>query len=195
MAPTIELTIYLFIRLRQLGIKKVHGLQGDYNLTLLDYVEPSGLEWSGNCNELNAGYASDGYARVKGVGALITTFGVGELSAVNAIAGSYAELVPVIHIVGTPSRADQKRRALVHHTMNDGNFDGFSQMYTHVTVAQVSLWDTRTSPTQIGTVLEQCLVQSRPVCIQVPADMVAAQVSSARLDMIISSPASNSASS
>ncbi|KAJ4176689.1 hypothetical protein NW767_015057 [Fusarium falciforme] len=188
MAPTIELASYLFIRLRQLGIKKVHGLPGDYNLTLLDYVEPSGLEWSGNCNELNAGYAADGYARVKGVGALITTFGVGELSAVNAIAGSYAELVPVIHIVGTPSRADQKRRALVHHTMNDGNFDRFSQMYTHVTVAQVNLWDTRTSPTQIDTVLEQCLVQSRPVYIQVPADMVAAQVSSARLDMTISIP-------
>ncbi|KAJ4169269.1 hypothetical protein NW754_001353 [Fusarium falciforme] len=62
----------------------------------------------GNCNELNAGYAADGYARVKGVGALIAAFGVSELSAVNAITGSYTELVPVIHIVGTPSRADQK---------------------------------------------------------------------------------------
>lgn len=53
----------------------------DYNLELLDYVEPSGLHWTGSCNELNGGYAADGYARIKGVGALITTFGVGELSA------------------------------------------------------------------------------------------------------------------
>jgi len=34
-----------------------------------------------------SGYAADGYARVKGISAIVTTFGVGELSAVNAIAG------------------------------------------------------------------------------------------------------------
>ncbi|KAJ6104836.1 hypothetical protein N7523_011156 [Penicillium sp. IBT 18751x] len=188
MAPTIALADYLFTRIRQLGIQTVHGLPGDYNLQLLDYVVPSGLEWSGNCNELNAGYVADGYARVKGVSALVTTFGVGELSAVNAIAGSYAELVPVIHIVGAPARADQTKRARVHHTLNDGNFDRFAQMYSHVTVAQAKLWDVRTAPTMIDTVLEQCLVQSRPVYIQVPADMVAAQVSSAKLDVAIAIP-------
>ena len=36
-------------------------------------------------------HAADGYARIKGIAALITTFGVGELSAINGIAGSYAE--------------------------------------------------------------------------------------------------------
>ena len=41
--------------------------------------------------ELNAGYAADGYARQRGFGALVTTYGVGELSALNAIAGSFAE--------------------------------------------------------------------------------------------------------
>ena len=54
------------------------------------------MHFVGNCNELNAGYAADAYARIKGLGALITTFGVGELSAVNAIAGAYAELAPVV---------------------------------------------------------------------------------------------------
>lgn len=50
-------------------------MPGDYNLSLLDYVEPNGLHWVGNANELNAAYASDGYARLKGLSALITTFG------------------------------------------------------------------------------------------------------------------------
>jgi pyruvate decarboxylase len=72
-------------------------------LTLLDYLEPAGLHWAGNCNELNAGYAAYGYPRVKGIGALITTFGVGKLSAIDAIAGAYAEKTPVVHIVGTLS--------------------------------------------------------------------------------------------
>lgn len=31
---------------------------------------------------------------------VVTTFGVGELSALNGIAGAYAEVLPVIHIVG-----------------------------------------------------------------------------------------------
>lgn len=63
---SVPLAEYLFVRLRQLGLRTVFGVPGDYNLTLLDYVEPTGLEWVGNCNELNGGYAADGYARVKG---------------------------------------------------------------------------------------------------------------------------------
>ena len=71
----------------------------------------------GNCNELNAGYAADGYARVNGVSAIITTFGVGELSAVNAIAGAYSEYVPVIHIVGYPTTAAQKNGLLLRKSL------------------------------------------------------------------------------
>jgi Thiamine pyrophosphate enzyme, N-terminal TPP binding domain len=65
---------YLFSRLRQLGVGSVFGVPGDYNLALLDYVEPAGLRWVGNCNELNAAYAADGYSRIKGIYALIGKF-------------------------------------------------------------------------------------------------------------------------
>src|ERR1700743_672198 len=107
MPTPLKVAEYLFVRLHQLGVRSIHGVPGDYNLTLLDYVEPSGIHWVGNCNELNAGYAADGYARIKGVGALITTFGVGELSAINAVAGAYSERAPLVHVVGTPERAAQ----------------------------------------------------------------------------------------
>jgi pyruvate decarboxylase len=63
----ITITEYLFARLKQCGVSSVHGLPGDYNLVALDYLEKAGLKWVGNCNELNAGYASDGYARIKGI--------------------------------------------------------------------------------------------------------------------------------
>ncbi|EXL41985.1 pyruvate decarboxylase [Fusarium oxysporum f. sp. radicis-lycopersici 26381] len=85
-----------------LGVRSVHGVPGDYNLALLDHVEPCGLRWVGNTNELNATYAADGYSKIKGIAAVITTFGVGELSAINGIAGAYAERAPVVHIVGSP---------------------------------------------------------------------------------------------
>jgi hypothetical protein len=41
------------------------------------------LVWVGNCNELNAAYAADGYARLNGISGLIVTNGVGALSAIN----------------------------------------------------------------------------------------------------------------
>lgn len=55
MTESIDLTLYLFRRLRQLGIQSLHGVPGDYNLSALDYLTEAGLKWVGNCNELNAG--------------------------------------------------------------------------------------------------------------------------------------------
>lgn len=155
---------------------------------MLDYVEPSGLLWVGNANELNAGYAADAYSRVRGIGALVTTFGVGELSAINAIAGAYAERAPVVHIVGTPNRATQEGRVRVHHTFNDGNFRRFGQMHAHVTVAQISLSDPLTAPQEIDRVLLQCLVHSRPVYIEVPVDLVSASIRAADLEIPVKIP-------
>ncbi|KAE8307333.1 thiamine diphosphate-binding protein [Aspergillus transmontanensis] len=184
MSEAIHLTEYLFRRLREAGLQAVHGVPGDYNLLMMDYIVPAGLEWVGNCNELNAGYAADGYARVKGIGALVTTFGVGELSAINAIAGSYAEMAPVIHIVGTPKRAMQTRGAKLHHSVCSGkpsDFTMFTEMYSKITVAQENLWDAWTAPAQIDRLIRECIVQSRPVYLQVPADMITEPVPAAAL--------------
>lgn len=141
----VDIAEYLFRRLRQVGIESIHGVPGDYNLVSLDYIPKCGLQWVGNVNELNAAYAADGYARIKGMAALITTFGVGELSAINGItllvsisssygltsqglAGSYSEFVPVVHIVGTPSTISQRNGMLLHHTLGNGDFN----VYVHI---------------------------------------------------------------
>ncbi|EFQ29672.1 thiamine pyrophosphate enzyme [Colletotrichum graminicola] len=186
--PTVKLAEYLFARLHQLGIGAIHGVPGDFNLHLLDYVEPAGLLWVGNTNELNAGYAADGYARIKGIGALITTSGVGELSAINAIAGAYAERAAVVHIVGTPSRDTQDARLKIHHGFNDGEYRRFAQMHAHVTVAQADLRNALLAPDQIDEALKQCLVQSRPVYIEFPQDLVAVPVSANKLQTPIQVP-------
>src|ERR1700712_116647 len=104
MPRTIPLARYLWARLKQHRVNHVHGLPGDYNLKSLDELERAGLKWIGSCNELNAAYAADGYARVRGMSALFTTYGVGELSAINGVAGSFAEHVPVVHVVASPAR-------------------------------------------------------------------------------------------
>ena len=181
MGGLIPLAKYLFTRLHQCGIRSVHGVPGDFTLKALDHLKASKLQWIGNCNELNAGYAADGYARMRGASALFTTYGVGELSAINAVAGSYAEYVPVIHIVGTPQRHLQNSGAIVHHTLGDGRSRIFAEIYEKVTVAQANLITVETSPQMIDHTLERCLMESRPVYIELPCDMVSQQVSSDRL--------------
>ncbi|NGH43007.1 indolepyruvate decarboxylase, partial [Escherichia coli] len=115
MQPTYTIGDYLLDRLVDCGIDRLFGVPGDYNLQFLDRViAHSALGWVGCANELNAAYAADGYARIKGAGALLTTYGVGELSALNGIAGSYAEHIPVLHIVGAPSTGAQQRGELLH---------------------------------------------------------------------------------
>ena len=188
MSDSIKLADYLFVRLRQLGVQSVFGVPGDYNLRLLDFVVPAGLHWVGNCNELNAAYAADGYARLNGLSALITTFGVGELSAANGIAGAYAERSAVVHIVGTPPRPLASSRALMHHTFNDGEYRRFAAMAIHITVAQTSLTDAVTTPEKIDWILQQALIHNRPVYLEVPDDMGDVLVSSQNLKAPIQVP-------
>ncbi|WP_265332147.1 thiamine pyrophosphate-binding protein, partial [Hafnia alvei] len=128
---------YLLDRLSQAGIQHVFGVPGDYNLRFLDFVTAhADLEWVGCANELNAAYAADGYARCAPAAALVTTFGVGELSAINGTAGSYAEYLPVIHIVGAPNRRSQQKGELLHHTLGDGDYGHFYRMAAEVTCSQ-----------------------------------------------------------
>ncbi|MGA9153257.1 MAG: thiamine pyrophosphate-binding protein, partial [Candidatus Nitrosopolaris sp.] len=116
-------------RLKSIGIDHVFGVPGDYAFPVEDaIVNFPGIEWVGCCNELNAAYAADGYARIHGLAAVNTTYGVGELSAINAIVGAYAEHLPVFHLVGMPTMSIQAGRALVHHTLGNGEFDLFRKM-------------------------------------------------------------------
>ncbi|WP_142327661.1 alpha-keto acid decarboxylase family protein [Bacillus thuringiensis] len=162
---------YLLDRLHELGIEHIFGVPGDYNLAFLDdVVAHEKLKWIGNCNELNAAYAADGYARIKGIATLITTFGVGELSAINGIAGSYAENVPVIKITGTPPTKVMENGAIVHHTLGDGKFDHFSNMYREITVAQTNVTPEHAAE-EIDRVLRACWNEKRPVHINLPIDV------------------------
>ncbi|PKH24493.1 indolepyruvate decarboxylase [Enterobacterales bacterium CwR94] len=153
---------YLLHRLDELGIEHLFGVPGDYNLQFLDHViaHPR-LAWVGCANELNAAYAADGYARCRGAAALLTTFGVGELSAINGIAGSYAEYLPVIHIVGAPSLQAQSQGDLIHHSLGDGDFGHFARMHREVSVAQAIL-QTETACQEIDRVLTDALHYQRP---------------------------------
>lgn len=162
---------YLLDRLAELGVSEVFGVPGDYNLEFLDHiVAHPDIRWVGNTNELNAGYAADGYGRLRGMSAVVTTFGVGELSAANAIAGSYAEHVPVVHIVGGPSKDAQGARRALHHSLGDGDFEHFLRISREITCAQANLMPA-TATREIDRVLCEVREQKRPGYLLMATDV------------------------
>jgi alpha-keto-acid decarboxylase len=153
---------------------------GDYTLGLLDHViAHQRVAWVGTTNELNAGYAADGYGRARGIGALMTTFGVGELSAINAITGSFAEHVPVIHIVGSPASGTQAAQRIVHHSLGDGVFTHFLDMHAPITCARAALTPANATA-EIDRVLTTARDEHLPGYLLLPADVGESPVSDTR---------------
>ena len=120
---------YALTRLAQLGIDRIFGVPGDYAFSIDDAAEQvPGLEWVACANELNASYAADGYARIRGAAMLSTTYGVGELSAINGVMGSKAHRLPVFHLVGMPSERIQRLGLITHHNLGDTVYDRFQSI-------------------------------------------------------------------
>ncbi|MFD4997393.1 alpha-keto acid decarboxylase family protein [Streptomyces buecherae] len=169
----IDITVmdHLLSRLRGLGVRHLFGMAGDYNLAVLDRVllHP-GVDWVGTASELGAAYAADAYGRTRGFGALLTTFGVGELSAINGVAGGYAERVPLLHIAVGPTEPSERAKLVVHHTMGDGDFDRFARAHRHVVCADAVLRRDN-AVAEIDRVLTTCLRESRPGYLRVPRDV------------------------
>ncbi|NPU86091.1 MAG: alpha-keto acid decarboxylase family protein [Syntrophaceae bacterium] len=161
---------YVLSRLSAIGINDIFGVPGDFSFPVNDAICTDGsLRWIGNCNELNAAYAADGYARIRGAGALSTTYGVGELSAINGIAGSYAEHLPVFHLVGMPSSGTRKARSLVHHTFGNGQFDFFYHM-TEPVVCGRAILTPDNCIRETERLIAAAFYHRRPVYMAFPAD-------------------------
>jgi indolepyruvate decarboxylase len=162
---------HVLSRLHDIGLADIFGVPGDYSFPVNDAIcnDPN-IRWVGCSNELNAAYAADGYARIKGVGAVCTTYGVGELSAINGIAGSYAEHLPVFHLVGTPNMATQSGRKLVHHTLGDGEYDLFRRMSDPVVAASVVMTP-ENAARETERLIFEALYNRRPVYMAFPADL------------------------
>src|SRR6516164_8178491 len=162
---------FLLRRLQEAGIRHIFGVPGDYNLELMQQLEDRGEPaWVGNCNELNASYATDAYSRINGIGALIVTHGVGALSAINGVAGAYAEHVPVICICGSiPLRAVQ-RGDLMHHTLADREKGDFCRMFAEVTAAQARLTP-ENAAAEIDRLILTAWRRKLPVYLELPSDI------------------------
>src|SRR5277367_5329777 len=161
---------YIVLRLAREGITDCFGVAGDFAFKLDDAVVRSErIRWIGCSNELDAAYAADGYARMRGCSMLCTTYAVGELSALNGVMGAKAERSCVFHLVGMPTMRNQRVGKIIHHTLGDGVFQNFANIS-----AQAACVSAVITPDNCGHEMERLIAtaraESRPAYILVASD-------------------------
>lgn len=165
-----NVSAYLLQRLKSLGVDHLFGIPGDFILPFFQIMNDSDVEHIASCNELNAGYAADGYARLRGLGAAAVTYGPGAFSIVNAVAGAYAESVPLVIISGGPTTRDYARQSVLHHTLPN-KYNASVKIFSQITACAAVLDDPATATRDIDEALRLCLSQHKPVYLEIPTDV------------------------
>ncbi len=169
---------FLLSRLKGLGVDHLFGIPGDYILPFFEAMVVSDVDHVATCNELNAGYAADGYARLRGLGAVAVTYGPGPFSLVNATAGAYAERVPMVVICGGPPADAYRSRPYLHHVLAD-RYEVSLRIFEQITVAAKLLDDAGRAAKDIDELLQLCLSERRPVYLEIAQDVQRQAVSQA----------------
>ena len=165
------LTERLLQALKQRGATEIFGIPGDFALPLFREFERSAvLPLYTLSHEPGVGFAADASARARGgLGVAAVTYGAGALNVVNAIAGAYAERVPVVVISGAPATHEAASGYLLHHQVK--TLDSQWKIYQEITVDRVRLDDPSAAPDLVARVLDTALRASRPVYLEIPRDM------------------------
>ena len=163
---------YLAKRLEQMGIEHYFVVPGDFNLMLLDeLLKNKNLKQIGSSNELNASYAAEGYARIKGAGAIVITFNVGAFSAINGIAGAYAERLPIIFISGGFNTNDPIQGKIPHHSLDIKNLNYQYEMIQKITCDAAQIMHEKDAPHLIDRVICNALRNRMPGYIEIPSNL------------------------
>src|SRR5258708_36009602 len=191
MVKTVRVADYMVERLATEGINHCFGVAGDNGLPICDAVDSSAkVKWIGCANELNAFYAADGYARIGGAALLVTTYGVGELSALNGVMGAKAERSLVFHVVGMPSYQHQRLGKIAHHTLGDGICGNFVHLAADAACCHAVI-NPENCILEMERVIGEARRNNQPAYIAVPSDYARSPVVSADAKPIV--PRSNEA--
>ncbi|PYH28446.1 pyruvate decarboxylase [Aspergillus neoniger CBS 115656] len=180
--PTFNQTTYnigtfLAYRFEELDIRDYFAVPGDTNFFLLDnLLKNPNLRMVTCCNELNAGYAADGYARVSPahIAIIVVPYIVGSLSVLNAVSGACSQNIRLIVLSGCPTTSLVKSDKFLHHAPSAKNKDQALRAFEGVTAASVRLESAETASDVLDDTIGKCLDSSMPVYIEVPNDLASA---------------------
>jgi indolepyruvate decarboxylase len=119
---------------------------------------------------------------------LVTTYGVGELSALNGVMGAKAERSLVFHIVGMPSYQHQRLHKITHHTLGDGVFGNFVDLSADAACCHAII-NPENCVVEMERVIGEARRNNQPAYIAVPSDYALSPVMSADVKPIV--PRSN----
>lgn len=173
---TTRIADYLIERLAAHGVGHVFGVPGDFVLAFMSKLAAPGspLNLVNTCDEQGAGFAADAYARVRGLGVVCVTYGVGGLKVANTTGQAFAEESPVVVISGAPGIAERTRHPRLHHKVR--RFDDQLRVFERLTVAQAVLDEPEIAAREIDRVLDAAMRHKRPVYVELPRDMVDAEI-------------------
>jgi pyruvate decarboxylase len=193
-APGSTVGTYLATRLEQAGVRDYFVVPGDFNLILLDQIlENPRLRMIGCCNELNAGYAAEGYARSNGVAAIVVTYSVGGLSALNAVTNAYSEDLPVIVVVGGINSDSEWQDKIIHHALGEVRYDYQREIYALVTAGAFSVKHAADAPAVIDSAIDLALQRRKPVMLEIATNIASMPVPAPRPRRFGAAPASDAA--
>lgn len=167
-AAAVSVPDYLLARLQQHGVKHLFGVPGATCDALFAAAASSPVEVVVTASDLEAGYAADAYARLRGLSVVSVTYGVGTLSLIAPIAGAYVERSPVVIINGGPSaedlRVQRELGSLFSHSLGKEKSD--LQLFREVTAYAGRAATPEEVPKVVDAALTIALTQQRPVYIE-----------------------------
>ena len=172
MKSRMPLADFLADYLRRIGVTHLFGIPGDLVLRLFARLgERRGFRIVTLSHEPAVGFAADGYARATGrLAVACVTYGAGGLNMVNAVAGAFAEHVPVLVVSGGPGTEERKLGTLIHHQARE--IESQLRIYREVTADARVLEDPRTAAESIDQVVRTMWREQRPGYLEIHRDMV-----------------------
>ncbi len=176
MRSTMRVGDFLVAYLRRAGVRHIFGLPGDLVLGLFHrFGRERGLEIVTFSHEPAVGFAADGYARsTRRLGVVCVTYGAGGLNVINAVAGAYAEQIPLLVVSGGPGEAEQKL-AGVHHQSKA--VESQFHIFNEVTCAARVLRHPERFAAEVHEVVRTIQAEHRPGYLEIHRDMVDVPIS------------------
>lgn len=163
---------HLFRRLREAGVDVTFGVPGDFVLPLYAAQERFSMRTVVCTHEPGAAFAADAYARLRGLGVALATYGAGALNMVNAVAMAYAEHTPLLVVSGAPDTGRRGPDVYLHHRVK--SFESQVRIFREVTVAAEVIESAEDAAAKIDAVVAAVKARRRPGYLEIPRDLVSA---------------------
>jgi thiamine pyrophosphate-dependent acetolactate synthase large subunit-like protein len=161
--------------LERAGVEVAFGLPGVHNLALWRALGESPIRLVGVRHEQTAAYAADGYARTTGrVGVALTTTGPGAANTLAAVGEAWASRQPIL-VIATDIPARLRRPGVWRGVLHEGTDQ--AAMFAPVVKRTARV----TAADELGRAVAHAVAEAlappqRPVYLEVPTDLLGAEV-------------------